>query len=212
MLSCLEDRTTPINLNTLAKAASPDYQLCHRLDKETSGVLVVAKNPEAYRHFALQLEKRQVKKVYHAVLNGLHRFDNFEADEPLMTASNKSRVDVRAGKPSLTLVHTLEVYKKHTFVKCFPVSGRLHQIRIHMAHHQAPLAGDPLYGGAPPYLSELKKNFKFKKWEEEKPMIGRVALHAYQIAFTECDGRPVEASAEYPKDFSVLLKLLAKYK
>lgn len=210
-LSSLEDRSSPIHLLSLAKEVNQEYQLCHRLDKETSGVMVLAKNPEAYRHFAIQLEDREVKKVYHAVINGLHKFEDFEADEPLHVTSNKSRVDYRSGKPSFTLISTVEMFKEHSLIKCFPVTGRLHQIRAHLAFHEAPITNDPLYGGEPAYLSQLKKNFNLKKWEEEKPLIERVALHAYQIAFKGLDNTIVEASADYPKDFAVLLKQLRKF-
>ena len=210
-LSSLEDRSTPINVLSLARGVNEKYQLCHRLDKETSGVIVLAKNPEAYKNFALQLEGREVKKVYHAVLNNLHKFEDTEADEPIYVSSNKSRVDFRSGKPSLTLISTIELFRKHTLVKCFPVTGRLHQIRAHLAFHKAPITNDPLYGGEPPYLSQLKRNFNRNKGEEEKPMIDRVALHAHQIAFKDLDDEVIQVEAGYPKDFSVLIKLLRKY-
>ncbi|MEQ9468592.1 MAG: RNA pseudouridine synthase [Ekhidna sp.] len=210
-IASLDDRVESKNLLSLAKEVNQEYQICHRLDKETSGIVVFAKNPDAYRNFAMQLENREVKKVYHAVINGLHRFDDFEADEPLHTTSTKSRVDFRTGKPAFTLISTLEVFKKHTLVKCFPVTGRMHQIRAHLAHHEAPIANDPAYGGQPPLLSELKRNYNHKKWEEETPMINRVALHSYQVAFKDLDGNVIEANAEYPKDFSVLIKLLRKF-
>lgn len=210
-LSSLEDRNDRINLLQLAKEQNSEFQICHRLDKETSGIIVFANNPEAYRHFAMQLEAREVKKVYHAIVHGLHKFENFEAAESIYTSASKSRVDYRDGKPSLTLVGTLEAFKKHTLVKCFPVTGRMHQIRVHLAFHEAPLVNDPLYGGSPGYLSELKRNFNHKKWEEEKPMIDRVALHSSQIAFKDMSGQTQEVEAPYPKDFSVLLKLLRKF-
>ena len=211
-LSSLDDRQNSTNLLSLAKSENSNYQICHRLDKETSGMVVFAKNPEAYRHFAIQLEERQVKKVYHAVIHGIHKFEDFEASEPIYTSSSKSRVDFRAGKPSLTLISSLEVFKKHTFIKCFPVTGRMHQIRAHMAHHEAPIINDPMYGGDPIYLSELKRGYNQKKWDEEKPMIERVALHSAQIAFRDLSGEIVEADADYPKDFAVLIKLLRKFK
>lgn len=210
-LSSLDDRNEQLNLLALAKAESDDYQICHRLDKETSGMVVFAKNPDSYRNFAMQLENREVKKVYHAVIHGLQKFEDFEASEPIYTTSSKSRVDFRSGKPSLTLISTLEVFKKHTLIKCFPVTGRMHQIRAHLAFHQAAIVNDPAYGGGPAYLSELKRNFNHKKWEEEKPMIERVALHSSQIAFKDVDGTIIEEEAEYPKDFAVLVKLLRKF-
>ena len=210
-LASLEDRADAQNLLSLAKATNQSYQICHRLDKETSGIVIFAKNPDAYRNFAMQLENREVKKVYHAVIHGLHKFQDFEADEPLYTTSNKSRVDYRGGKASLTLLSTIELFKKHTFIKCFPVTGRMHQIRAHLAHHEAPIVQDTQYGGKEVYLSELKRNYNLGKYEEPKPMIERVALHAAEIAFKDLDGTVVEATADYPKDFSVLLKLLRKF-
>ncbi|WP_421872536.1 RluA family pseudouridine synthase [Marinoscillum sp.] len=214
-ISTLEDRNDPTDILKLAKEYHEDAQVCHRLDKETSGVLVIAKHQEAYRHFAILLEKRQVKKVYHAVVNGIHEFDNLECDQPIYSTNSKSRVDFREGKPSLTLVSTLEPFKKHTLVKCFPVSGRLHQIRVHLAFHDASIGCDPIYGGDYIYLSQLKRNFNMSKnREEEKPVIERVALHAHNIAFHDFEGGNddvVEITAPYPKDFNVLVKQLRKY-
>lgn len=210
-IASLDDRADSKNLLGLAKAVDENYQICHRLDKETSGIVVFAKNADAYRNFAIQLENREVKKIYHAVIHGLHQFEDFEADEPLLTTSTKSRVDFRAGKPSFTLIGSLERFKKHTLVKCFPVTGRMHQIRAHLAHHEAPIVNDPAYGGKPVFLSELKRNYNQKKWEEENPMINRVALHSSQVAFKDIDGKVIEGEAEYPKDFSVLIKLLRKF-
>lgn len=210
-LSSLEDRNEQLNLLSIAKEVNPEYQICHRLDKETSGMVVFAKNAEAYRNFAMQLENREVKKVYHAIIHGLHKFEDFEADEPLYTTTNKSRVDFKTGRPSLTLVSTLSLYKHHSLIKCFPVTGRMHQIRAHLTFHGAPIVHDPQYGGKPSYLSELKRNYNHKKWEEERPMINRVALHSSQIAFKDVDGSIIEGEAPYPKDFAVLVKQLEKF-
>ncbi len=210
-IASLDDRVDNKNLLSLAKELNEEYQICHRLDKETSGIVVFAKNADAYRHFAMQLENREVKKIYHAVIHGLHKFEDFEADEPLYTTSTKSRVDFRSGKPSFTLIGTLELFKKHTLIKCFPVTGRMHQIRAHLAYHEAPIINDPTYGGKAAYLSELKRNFNHKKWEEENAMINRVALHSSQVVFKDINGEVIEGEAEYPKDFSVLLKLLRKF-
>lgn len=210
-ISCLEDRNTPLNLLALAKEINPDFQICHRLDKETSGVTVFANNNDAYKHFAIQLEDRVVKKVYHAVVSGRHSFEDFAANEPLYTTTNKSRVDFSLGKPSLTLVSTLEIFKKHTLVKCFPVSGRMHQIRAHLAYHECSLVQDINYGGKPIFLSSLKKNYKPKYEQEEKPLISRVALHASEVAFHDLKGDILNIKAVYPKDFSILLKQLKKF-
>lgn len=213
-ISTLEDRNDPIDILKLAKEYLPEAQVCHRLDKETSGVLVIAKHQEAYRHFAIMLERRKVKKVYHAIVNGIHEFEDFTADQPIFSSNSKSRVDFREGKPSLTLISTVETYRQHTLLKCFPVSGRLHQIRVHLAFHKAPIANDPVYGGDFVYLSQLKKRFNLaKNIEEELPILPRVALHAFNIAFYDFENPEniIEIEAPYPKDFGVLVKQLKKF-
>ena len=211
-ISSLEDRNDPVNILSLARSESEHYQICHRIDKETSGIIVLAKTPEAYKNFALQLEKRQVKKVYHAVIHGQHAFQDFEADEPLYTTTNKSRVDFKMGKPCLTLISTIELYKKHTLVKCFPVTGRMHQIRAHLSYHEASIISDASYGGKDAYLSEIKRNFNFDRSGEEHPMIKRVALHAKAIAFRDTKQTVIEVEAPYSKDFEVLVRLLKKFR
>ena len=210
-LSTLDDRASESSVLSLAKENNPNTTPCHRLDKDTTGVLVLANTDEAYKYMAIKFEDREIKKVYHAVANGLKSFDNFEADESIYSSSSKSRVD-RNGKPSLTLFQTLELFKKHTLVKCFPVTGRMHQIRVHLSHHEAPMVNDPIYGGKPAYLSELKRNFNLKKHEEESPMIKRLALHARSITFEHPKtGETMKIEAPYPKDFKVLLKQLRKF-
>lgn len=210
-LSTLDDRASGVSVLSLGKGISKDYSPCHRLDKETSGVLAVAKTEDAYKYFAQKLEAREVKKVYHAVVNGIHDFQNTEADEPLYSSSSRSRVDFN-GKPSLTLIQSLQIFKKHTLVKCFPFTGRMHQIRVHLAHRSAPIVSDSFYGGAPAYLSELKRNFNQKKYEDENPMIRRLALHAQSLSFSDPKTeKTVTIDAPYPKDFAVFVKQLGKF-
>lgn len=210
-ISTLKDRNDTRNILGIAREVNENYQVCHRLDKETSGVIVLAKNADAYRNFALQLEHREIKKIYHAVIQGLHKFQDFEADEPLYTTTNKSRVDFKMGKPSLTLISTLELFKKSSLIKCFPFTGRMHQIRAHLSYHNAPIVHDAAYGGADLFLADHKRNFKLGKYEDPKPMINRIPLHAHAIAFRNMENEIVEVEAVYPKDFSSLIKQLKKY-
>ncbi len=210
-VATLEDRTSPINILEIARAYNPDIQICHRLDKETSGALVIAKHTEAYRHMALQFEHRTVGKLYHAVVDGIHDIEPISVSAPILTLKKgKVAISFQQGKPSETLVRTAKAYKKHTLVECKPLTGRMHQIRIHMAHVGAPLAGDETYGGQKIFLSSLKRRYNVGKGVEEKPLFDRVALHAFSITFQKLDGEEVTVQAPYPKDFAVLIKQLEK--
>ena len=207
-ISTLDDRNDPINMLKLARNYLDDLQICHRLDKETSGALVIAKNPDSYRHMALQFEQRKVKKIYHAVVEGNHDFIEMEVNEPILIA-NRGRVKIQGkGKPSITIVKTITKFKRHTLVECRPLTGRMHQIRIHLSHLQAPISGDNRYGGSPLYLSSIKRNYQLKKYQTETPLIKRMALHAAKIKFQSVGDQMVEVEAPYPKDFKVLLRQL----
>lgn len=193
-------------------AKYPQYQLCHRIDKETSGVLLLAKNNEAFKHANLQFERRKVSKLYHAIAQGVHNFNDLEVDLPLVTTrSGRSSVNSLKGKDSKTIFNSIERFGHYTLVEAKPITGRLHQIRMHLAAQQAPIAGDALYGAKMPMLSELKKNFSLGKYKEEKPMITRVALHAYNLKLKGMNDEDLDITAEYPKDLAVFLKLLRKY-
>lgn len=209
-LSSLDDRHEAQNILDLAKAHTPDSQLCHRLDKETSGCLVIAKNPAAYRHLAMQFESRKVNKVYHAVVEGIKEFSDELVDRNLL-ANNKGIAKVsKDGKPAQTIFNTLKTYYAHTLVECKPITGRLHQIRVHLAYLKSPICGDTLYGGNPLYLSSIKRRFNLKKETEELPIMQRVSLHAYSIGFKGLDDTEISVNAPYPKDFKVLVNQLEK--
>lgn len=213
-LSSLDERLGEAdNILGLARAHFGDVQLCHRLDKETSGALLIAKNPEAYRNAAMQFEHRQVEKIYHAFVKGVHDFKDLTVDQPLAVSSKGlAKIDWKDGKESLTIATSLKAYRHHTIVECHPLTGRLHQIRIHMAYAGAPLISDTNYGGTHLFLSDIKrKKFKIGKFEEEQPLIKRAALHAYSIALEDIDNKLVTAQAEYPKDIRALQHQLEQF-
>jgi 23S rRNA pseudouridine955/2504/2580 synthase len=210
LLSTLEDRNDPVNLLGMARSYWPDAQACHRIDKGTSGVLVFARSPEAYRHLATQFERRTVEKTYHAVTDGIHSFRDLLVDRPLLKLSDGTVKVDRKGKSAQTLLNTIKIYRHHTLVECKPVTGRMHQIRVHLSAQGAPIAGDVLYGGKPFYLSAVKRGYNLKKDTEERPVIERLALHAVDIVFNDLDGNRIEVSAPYPKDFRALLSQLEK--
>lgn len=198
------------NMLRLARQHYDDVQAAHRLDRETSGALAFAKNPAAYRHLAMQFENREVKKQYHAVVWGTPQL----ADETVTrnietTTRGKARLAYK-GKTAETRFTTLETYARHALMLCEPVTGRMHQIRLHLMYLQAPIVGDKDYGGEDFYLSSLKKKFNLKEGQEEQPFIKRFALHALRLQFTGMDGEEIGAEAPYPKDFRVLVEVLGQ--
>ncbi|HEX8349640.1 MAG TPA: RluA family pseudouridine synthase [Hymenobacter sp.] len=212
-LATLDERVgNAPNILRLARQYHPDMQACHRLDKETSGALALAKNPEAYRHLSMQFENREVKKLYHAVAWGIHQFDNKLVDRSIETTTKgKARLAYK-GKAAETHFTTLETFARHTLVQCVPITGRMHQIRLHLMYLQAPIVNDTLYGGEEFYLSSIKKRFNVKEGDTEQPFIKRFALHAAKLIFTRLGGEEVTVEAPYPKDFRVLVEVLQQNK
>ncbi len=197
----------------LAKQYSSDAQLAHRLDKETSGILAIAKNPAAYRHLSMQFEHRQVAKRYHAVANGTHDLDMISVYLPIAIKRDGTQVtiDRQKGKEAETIFNTIKVYRRHSLIECMPITGRMHQIRIHLACLKAPIVCDPTYQGEAIYLSDLKRGFNLKKNTDELPLIKRVALHAHSLTFNLMNEERTTIEAPYPKDFEVLVKQLEKF-
>jgi 23S rRNA pseudouridine955/2504/2580 synthase len=170
--------------------------------------LIIAKDPEAYRHMSLQFEKRTVTKIYHAVVDGLHQFENLLIDKPILKMEDGTVRIAREGKPSQTYFSSLRSYRMHTLVECRPVTGRMHQIRIHLTVVNAPITGDVVYGGKPFYLSSVKRGFNLKKFTDEEPLMKRMALHAYSLNFMDLKDTPIKIEAPYPKDFQALTRQL----
>lgn len=210
--SSLDDRQEANHsIIKLAKRRDENLRLCHRLDKETSGILLLAKSDEAYREMAIKFEKREVEKRYHAVVNANVNVTDQEILLPLsQTRKGIAVVDRKEGKPSQTIVNTLKNFRHFTLLECKPITGRLHQIRVHLASQNLPIVADTLYQGKMPYLSDIKLKFNESKWQNEEPMMKRVALHSYNLKFNAFD-KDYNVVAEYPKDFAVLIKLLEKY-
>jgi len=210
-ISTLDDRKDATNVLLEVKELYPQIKNCHRLDKYTSGALLFAKNPETYRSISMQFQNRQVQKVYHAVVFGQTDFSNFEVNLPLIIkGSGNVNWDLRKGKASITTFNTLKNYKNFSLVECQPYTGRKHQIRVHLKYVQHPIIADLAYGGDFVFLSQIKRNYQ-KSNHSEKPLIDRVALHAFSLGFELPKGKSVAIEAPYPKDFRILLKQLDKY-
>jgi len=214
-LSTLDERSTAGSMQSvvrMAKRYNSELQVCHRIDKETSGILLLSKHAEAYRHASIAFEKRVVDKTYHAIVHGAHYFEDVEVDYPILNKGNKNVILSKShGKEARTIFNSLAVFQEFTLVECKPITGRMHQIRVHLASQKASIVNDSLYGGKPIYLSEIKKRgFSLGKDKVEQPLIKRFALHAKGLTFKGF-GNTYVIEAEYPKDFSVLLKYLNKF-
>jgi RluA family pseudouridine synthase len=210
-ISSLDERSgTGLSIIKHARTYEPLASLCHRLDKETSGALIISRNENAYKFVSAQFMNRQVEKIYHAVAEGVQELEH-EVYLPISAVAGKGKIDKRGGKAALTYVKTIKKFKHYTLLECRPVTGRFHQIRVHLKALNSPIAGDVLYGASFPYVSKIKRGYRGKDEEEERPMINRVALHARQIKFTSPSGAEVEADAEYPNDYRTLMKMLEKY-
>ena len=214
-VAALDERTpdrSGMSILRMAKAYTDDAQLAHRLDKETSGALAIAKNPEAYRHLAMQFEHREVTKRSHAITNGVHNLEGISVYLPISPSRDGTyvKIDREKGKVAETIFNTLRAYRINTLVECMPVTGRMHQIRVHLQCLKAAIVSDATYGGKPVYLSQIKRDFNLKMDTDEQPLIQRVALHAHSLTFAQLNGEPLTVEAPYPKDFAALVKQLEK--
>lgn len=186
----------------------------HRLDRDTSGVIVFARNEVAHRALNDQFEGRDVTKIYHALLLGNPTWTERTADAPLRVDGDRRHrtiVDAIGGKPSVTHFRVLQRLKRYTLVEAIPETGRTHQIRVHAALLGHPIAADNLYGdGKPIFLSQLKRDYRAND-AEEIPLIGRTALHARRLKLTHpATGEPLDLLAPYAKDFNAALRQLEK--
>ena len=212
-ITSLAERENPNSgLLDIARRYHADLKLCHRLDRNTSGVLLFAKGDEAYRHVAMQFEGREVEKHYKTIVAGSHDWNNLVVDVPLAPISaGVVRVDHRDGRQSLTVFNTAERFRTHTYVDALPVTGRSHQIRVHLAHVGHPILGDELYGGPNLLLSTLKRGYKLTD-DEERPLNDGYLLHAHGLVVTHPGtAKRVPFTAPLPKQLQVCLDVLRKY-
>ena len=185
----------------------------HRLDRETSGVILFAKSAETHQWLSLIFQERQVEKIYYGIIWGVPASTKALIELPMLEhpAKNGTMIIHRKGKAASTGYEVMENFGKYAFVKFDLYTGRTHQIRVHMKETGHPILCDPLYGdGKPVFVSSLKRNYNHSGFEEEKPILGRLALHAAKLSFTDQQGKTITIEAEMPKDLRALLSQMRK--
>ncbi len=213
----IPDRWNPTLPNVrdyLQRQLAQKVFVVHRLDKGTSGVMVFPLTAEAHRLLNEQFERRTVQKVYHTVVEGQFPYEELLIDIPLRKTHRGDRAYPSVlGKEALTQVRRLQQFRNATLLECELLTGRHHQIRVHLATLGFPLLVDDVYGMRQSFfLSEIKYGFKQGGEEEELPIIHRLTLHARHLRFHHpITEEPLQFEAPYPRDFAALLRMLEKY-
>lgn len=204
------------SLKEMLKEKFGEIFTVHRLDRETSGLVVFAKNEQVHRQFSIQFENRDTEKIYRGLVQGIPASNQGTINEPIAEHPGKKGLMTvyRKGKESITDYEVEESFGLYSWMKFRIHTGRTHQIRVHMKHIGHPLACDPLYGdGKPIFISQLKQRYKLSQdAEEERPMLNRLALHASSLSITGRNGHRYEFDAPLPKDMKAIVQQLKKWK
>lgn len=173
----------------LGSEATSRLRLIHRLDKHTSGVMMLAKTPQAQSTFSSYFTKRLIKKTYLAIVTGFVGSKQGKINAALTTDRKNPMamcITRRKGKRASTNWRLLADFGSIALLAVSPVTGRTHQIRVHLPSIGLPLAIDPLYGTSQPiFLSDFKPGYRLTRAKTEKPLIDRLTLHAYQLELPE---------------------------
>jgi 23S rRNA pseudouridine955/2504/2580 synthase/23S rRNA pseudouridine1911/1915/1917 synthase len=216
LLSIPDREGKEVSLKKLLQERYERIFTVHRLDKDTSGLIVFAKNEAAHKHLSLQFEERQTEKIYLGLVIGSPVIAKGSIDSPIAEHPVKKGTMVinRKGKEALTDYEVLKSFGIYSWVKFRIHTGRTHQIRVHMKDLGHPIVADEVYGdGKPVLLSSFKSKFKLSKnEEEERPILPRLALHAWQLKINDLAGKTAEFEAPVPKDLRATLQQLEKRK
>lgn len=216
LLSIPDRMGKEVSLKTMLQEAYGQVFTVHRLDKDTSGLILFAFNEAAHKHFSQQFEARLTEKIYQGLVIGTPAQKEGRIDARIAEhAYKKGEMMVhQKGKESLTDYKVLEDFGIYSWVQFQIHTGRTHQIRVHAKEIGNPIVSDELYGdGKPVLLSSFKSKFKLSKNElEERPILGRLALHAFQLKLMGMDNKMIELEAPLPKDLRATLQQLQKRK
>ena len=202
-------------LSTVAGVNRPG--IVHRLDRDTSGLLVVVKDDIAHRKIALQFELREVHKEYLALVYGVPQRDSDYIERPIgFHPVTREKMAIRTledgGKPAVTFYEVVERFAGYALVRCKPQTGRTHQIRVHLTHIGHPIVADKAYSGRDKLtLGELLGDHGDTR--PETILIDRQALHAYALRFTHpTTGKEISLSAPLPADMGRALEALRTHR
>lgn len=216
LLSIPDREGKEISLKTILKEKYGDIFTVHRLDKDTSGIIVFAKDEQTHKYLSGLFENRETKKYYTGLVHGIPANNTGSIDAGIMEHPGKKGVMVtnKKGKPALTDYEVIETLGNFSLMHFRIHTGRTHQIRVHMKHIGHPIVCDAVYGTAEPVLlSSIKKKFNLSKYEEEeKPLFNRLALHAGKLEFSDEQKNEYILEAPLPKDMRALLQQLRKWK
>jgi len=186
--------------------------IVHRLDKDTTGVMVATKNEGAQWRIAKQFERRQVEKSYLAIVHGVPELTADRISAPLgmhPRVREKYAIRPEIGKESITFYEVVESFRGFSLLKLTPKTGRTHQIRVHLSYIKHPIVADDMYGGKLVYPWQLKD----AETAVEEPVISRFALHAYTLEFKHpTTEETVKFEAPLHEDMQNFLDMLRKYR
>lgn len=188
--------------------------IVHRLDRDTTGVIVVAKHNEAHTAIAKQFETRTTIKEYHCLTLGIPDRDRDIIDEPIGPHPyQRERMAIRRDHPKArqakSFFEVLERYRHTALVKVVPKTGRTHQIRVHLRHLGFPILADKLYGGRYPITRHFLQTGRETNTQHEEPVLTRQALHSSSLTLKHpSTGETLLFKAPYPKDFRTALEIL----
>ena len=202
------------SLSTLAGEHRPG--IVHRLDRDTSGLLIVAKDDRAHRHLALQFEERTIRKEYLALVSGVPQRDSDYVERLIGPhPTNREKMAIRlpedGGKSAVTYYEVIERFRGYAYVRCKPLTGRTHQIRVHLAHVGHPIVADKLYSGRDRLtLADL---IGPDAPDADKVILDRQALHAHTLHLTHpFTNEELNLTAPLPDDIAGALAALRTHR
>lgn len=202
------------SLRSILQKKYNEIFVVHRLDKETSGLIVFARNESSHKWLSQLFEGRSVEKIYIGLVYGHLINKEGTIEQPVAEHPGKAGMMTvhKKGKPATTLYKVEEEFGSFSLVKFQILTGRTHQIRVHMQWLGHSLVCDPLYGKASPiFISSFKRNYKLSKNEdEERPILNRLGLHSSELRFGDPRGVRHDFKAEMPKDMRALVQQLRK--